>query len=247
MRGADIFYGTGTNVSGVTSYTFESRTPRTGWPVSTTTSTRGLALLGANLHGSAASGENRESGGLFTLPQAESPGSATFVYPSATPNSRVFNLAIGGGNQAFFGAETNAASTLVRMDLAAPATRASSTNTSVGTLQAAPVLGRNGLLYTVNTGGQVQAWAADTLSSRWEVSLPGNPQFASPTLDCLRDATTGAQVAGASVGVLYVPIGANLHAIIVDSPGLDTAAPWPKYQHDARNSGNPATPITSCQ
>lgn len=243
MRDADIFYGT--VASNVTSYTFESRTPRTNWPSGTTTFARGLALLGDNVLGAAASGENKESGGVFTVPQASPPASATFVYPSATPNSRVFNLVIGGGSQAYFGAETNAASTLVRMDAATPATRTSSSNTNVGTLQAAPVVGRNGLLYTVNTGGQVQAWAADTLSSRWDISLPGNPQLASPTLDCLRDAA-GAQLAGATVGALYVPVGANLYSFIVDSPALE-ASPWPKYQRDARNSGNPATPITSCQ
>jgi hypothetical protein len=47
-------------------------------------------------------------------------------------------------------------------------------------------------------------------------------------------------------GVLYVPAGGKLYAFVVDSAGLDPDAPWPKYQHDARNTGNPATPITQC-
>jgi hypothetical protein len=48
-------------------------------------------------------------------------------------------------------------------------------------------------------------------------------------------------------GVLYaVTRGGRLYSLVVDSRGLDTSAPWPKYQHDARNTGNPSTPISSC-
>ena len=48
-------------------------------------------------------------------------------------------------------------------------------------------------------------------------------------------------------GVLYAATtSGKVFAVIVDSPGLDPAAPWPRYQHDARNTGNPATPITNC-
>jgi hypothetical protein len=67
----------------------------------------------------------------------------------------------------------------------------------------------------------------------------------SPTLDCQRDAG-GAGVTGASTGTLYVVGGTKLYSFIVDSPGLDINAPWPKYQRDARNTGNPATPVTNC-
>ncbi len=247
MRGENIFYATSASSSRLTSYPFFSITPRPGWPVSTTTIGRGLALLGDNVIGGAASAETVASGGLFTVPQSNPPSTVTFLYPSTTPNSRVFNLAIGSGNQAFFGTETGTASNFVRMDLGTPATRTLSSNTSVGSMQAAPVLGRNGLAYTLNTQGQVQAWATDTLSPRWDIALGGDPQFASPTLDCLRDGA-GAQVPTSPVGVLYVPTATNLHAIIVDSAGLDKAAPWPKFQRDARNSGNPDTgDSTTCQ
>jgi hypothetical protein len=65
------------------------------------------------------------------------------------------------------------------------------------------------------------------------------------TLDCNRQAE--GSLASAFSGVLYaVTRDGKVHAIVVDSRGLDTSAPWPKYQHDARNTGNPATPITSC-
>ena len=32
--------------------------------------------------------------------------------------------------------------------------------------------------------------------------------------------------------------------VVIDSRGIDTQAPWPKYQHDPRNTGNSATPLT---
>ena len=42
-----------------------------------------------------------------------------------------------------------------------------------------------------------------------------------------------------STGIFYFANGTGwLMAYIVDSAGLDTSAPWPKYQHDARNTGN---------
>jgi hypothetical protein len=61
----------------------------------------------------------------------------------------------------------------------------------------------------------------------------------SPTIGC------GAFVG--PLGVLYVgSVSGSLYALVVDSPGLDSTAPWPKYQHDVRNTGNPTTPIQSC-
>ena len=50
----------------------------------------------------------------------------------------------------------------------------------------------------------------------------------------------------AGLGTLYAASGTKLYALIVDSAGLDPMAPWPKFQHDVRNTGNPATPITNC-
>ena len=75
----------------------------------------------------------------------------------------------------------------------------------------------------------------------WAGSLGSGESFlASPTIGC-------SPRSGAVLGVLYLPsVTGSLFAVIVDSPGLDPSAPWPKYQHDVRNTGNPTTPIQSC-
>ena len=46
-------------------------------------------------------------------------------------------------------------------------------------------------------------------------------------------------------GTLYVVGNGSgaVYAIIVDSRGLDVSAPWPKFQHDTRNTGNIDTPV----
>ncbi|MBX5481033.1 MAG: hypothetical protein IRZ16_04165 [Myxococcaceae bacterium] len=66
---------------------------------------------------------------------------------------------------------------------------------------------------------------------------------ASPNIDCTRD-STGAALKGLP-GVLYVGSNSgNLYAFVVDSRGIDTSAPWPKYQHDPRNTGNADTDLS---
>ena len=66
----------------------------------------------------------------------------------------------------------------------------------------------------------------------------------SANLDCARDAA-GALVPGRP-GTLYA-VGrktGKLYAVIVDSPGLEGGAHWPRFQHDPRNSGAADTPAT---
>jgi hypothetical protein len=58
---------------------------------------------------------------------------------------------------------------------------------------------------------------------------------AHPTLDCNR--RPGASTA--NTGILYIAtVSGKLAAIIVDSPKLDDAAFWPKYQRTIGNAGN---------
>jgi hypothetical protein len=62
------------------------------------------------------------------------------------------------------------------------------------------------------------------------------------TIDCNRLRSRGG-------ALYYVDSLAELKAVLVDSPGIDTNAPWPKYQHDLGNTGNgslPNLPLYGC-
>jgi len=111
-------------------------------------------------------------------------------------------------------------------------------------VRGAPVLGQGDFAYTADSSGVVQAWKAGMLSLEWGLNSPnlGSVQ-ASVSLDCSRD-SIGNAVPGRP-GVLYVAsTNGHLFAFIVDSRGIDTSAPWPKYQHDPRNTGNAQTPLS---
>ncbi|MCY1081550.1 PQQ-binding-like beta-propeller repeat protein [Archangium lansingense] len=177
--------------------------------------------------------------------------SAAWRYPASFEGvAPVRNLAIGAGNVVFFGHEDSTGSApLTAIDLFSTAPRASVPN--AGSFPGSPVLGASGVLYTASaTGpaaaiGEVSVWSANDLTLRWKLSDSVGRAQASPSLDCARqaDGTPAAQ----PKGVLYVPgLDGRLYALVVDSPGLEKNAPWPKYQHDARNTGNVAMPITNC-
>ena len=240
MKDQTIFYaaGTASQNARITSYEFGSNTARGGFPQNTNQLTRGIALSNDKLYAGAGSTDDSSLGSLFSIPTAG--GAITPVLPS----SRVFNLAIGAGDVAFFGAETAMTTELLSLPLGTPA---SPTRAPAGdTLRGAPVLAKNDRLYTVNAQGRVQAWVASTLAPLWDVNLQIDLSLkdTSPTLDCRRD-PGGAGVVGATTGTLYFVGTTKLYAFIVDSPSLATA-PWPKFQHDARNTGNPATLVTNC-
>ncbi|WP_257457803.1 outer membrane protein assembly factor BamB family protein [Archangium lipolyticum] len=245
MNGDNLFYsGFVSNGHVLTSYAFGSPYPRANWPVGAPILPTDVVLVGSELVGAAADPSN-PSGGLFKHPQAGA-AALTPLYPSTPWSSLVFRLAVGSSNMAFFGAEraSGGGQSFNRFDLSTRSTTQTVARDSA--IRSTPVLGANGAVYTVTTAGRVEAWAADSLSSLW--SSPASSALgsaeASPTLDCPRDAS-GALVEG-NHGVLYVPVGGSLYAFVVDSRGLDANAPWPKYQHDVRNTGNPATPIGGC-
>lgn len=112
-------------------------------------------------------------------------------------------------------------------------------------ITAAPVLGQGGRAYTVGAGGQLTEWRVASPPTRvWSTVLEATAFVAAPTLDCTRGAD-GVAVAGRP-GVLYaVNKNGTVFAIAVDARGLDVASPWPKYQHDPRNSGNRATALSA--
>jgi hypothetical protein len=101
-----------------------------------------------------------------------------------------------------------------------------------------PLLGSDGRWYA-NLGGTTAVHAlSSTLVPLYPVTSAGVVDD-KPNLDCNR-------VYPGKGGVLYLRGARTITGWIIDDQGLNTTAPWPRYQHDARNSGNANVPITLC-
>jgi hypothetical protein len=111
-----------------------------------------------------------------------------------------------------------------------------------------PAAGEGRRVYVADEAGSLfvlrQAQVADGGSEWPMVSLPAQVAgavTASLALDCNRRVTTSQS------GILYLATESGwLVSYIVDSKGLDPTAPWPKYQRDARNTGNLTGPAIAC-
>ncbi|MCA2981253.1 MAG: hypothetical protein INH37_23510 [Myxococcaceae bacterium] len=116
---------------------------------------------------------------------------------------------------------------------------------AVSTQGTTPVLGAGRRAYVIGEAGRLFALDSASLASDWSASLGVDVSaVAQMALDVYRDGA-GSKVCPptrAPLGMLYVltrsGATARLHAIVVDSPGLDATAPWPKYQRDNGNTGN---------
>jgi hypothetical protein len=110
-----------------------------------------------------------------------------------------------------------------------------------------PILGEASLAYFIGNSGSLYVRRQASPAEEWTASL-ATPvsEISQPALDVYRTAT-GAKDCSKSLGVLYVltksGATATLRAILVDSQGLDSAAPWPKYQRDKPNTGNVSLPL----
>ena len=109
-----------------------------------------------------------------------------------------------------------------------------------------PVAGEGGLLYVIDDTGSLvvlpQSFPQVGGTASWTApaAITG-PTSASPTIDCNRRRPS------THTGILYfVTENGWLVSYIVDSKGLDSTAPWPKYAHDVRNTGNPSVAIEPC-
>ncbi len=151
---------------------------------------------------------------------------------------------------ALFNDETSSTlATIQNATLAVPGP--SSAVTLAPSFRAAPLLGKGGLLYLPGGSG-VMVRPIDG-GQPWMIDVPGSSDggfITSPNIDCTRSAA-GSAIAGRP-GVLYVirssrNLGAfregELFAIIVDSPGIETASLWPKAFHDPRNTNNSSTSL----
>ncbi len=106
---------------------------------------------------------------------------------------------------------------------------------ATGTPRGAPVLGTKGLVYLQSDNRTLYVFDK-TPMLQWAVpNVTGSTGtvYASPALDCNR-----LQPSAGRPGVLYLAAGSQIAAVVVDSDKLDGTATWPKYQRDARNSGN---------
>lgn len=228
-RGADVYFG---DINGSVrgfSFTTTGWTAKTGWPVAANLFTQAVALAGMDVVGGGGPGK----GGLFTIPET---GMATdWELPTTSP---AWNPVVGAGSLSFVGLNDE---TLLSVTLKNSSTKTVA-NTG-GVVRAAPILGEGGVLfYGTVTGSLVSSLQSPLGPPIWQLTGLGALE-SSPNLDCSRD-STGAPVAGRP-GVLYVgSTNGKLYSFIVDSRGIDTSAPWPKYQHDPRNTGNADTALS---
>jgi hypothetical protein len=120
-------------------------------------------------------------------------------------------------------------------------------NSSLSFAERAPLVGAAGRLYVVGSDGALRVLSSSTLAEewRWDNAFP-TTAISQLNLDINRDVAQ--PCASGQPGVLYVAASSGaetwLYAVLVDSPGLDRNAPWPRHQHDPANTGNPATPLT---
>lgn len=188
-----------------------------------------------------------KTGGVFALSAAN--GTVAWKNPTSFDDSPVRNMSIGSGDVLFYGREVSGGDLTV---IGIPPGTAKTTVPGVGSIVGAPILGASNIFYTASSAsvsatgvGEVTAWNEGSFTPLWKLSDSVGLVQASPSIDCARN--SDGSIMAATYGVLYVPsTNGSLYAFFVDSPGLDTTAPWPKYQHDVRNTGNPDTTITAC-
>ncbi|QRN99405.1 hypothetical protein JRI60_10465 [Archangium violaceum] len=244
-QGTNLFYvsesSTCCNSTELASYTFGSNQSRLDWPVKIEATLGSPVLVGTQLV-VPGWGNSLNTRGLFSVPTSGSLSTLRYQVPS---NYSLGGVSVGSANEAFLTVNGSSGVELHRFPLAG------GTATVKGGLSGpvsatTPVLGRDGTLYS--TLGTLSAWSTADLSSRWSASSQsGIPTGYELTLDCARD-TAGTQISNRP-GVLYLSAYSDrrLYAFVVDSQGLDASAQWPKFQHDVRNTGNPATPVTNCK
>lgn len=143
-------------------------------------------------------------------------------------SAATFSPVVGEGNVAFYGASNLriVSSPLRRSDNIHDATNAS--------VIGPPLVGEGGYIYVL-ADTMLSVRRAATLRTEWTFDL-GTEGSAGLAIDCARFAN-GVRRPGP--GRLLIPTTqGKMFAIDVDSRGLNTSSPWPKYQRDPRNTGN---------
>ena len=240
--GNTLFYA-----SGASSELSRNSLVSSSWGTSPTTHstplfTKGLAHFGTTIAG----GGGPSVGGVYAL---KSDG--TFVnrtdYPTGTSSPAGIPIVAGTASSPVF-VYGNQNGDVIRAayapgDPGAFADAGFATSRPGAPTLTAPVLGADGTIYVVDALGGVHAYTNDLKTRLWTLA-PGSIGLVntSPALDTAR---AGTAKDCSRPGTLYVPSSGDgfLYAIIVDSKGLSSTAPWPKFQRDDQNTGNPDFPL----
>jgi hypothetical protein len=225
-----------------------------GWLTTTALFPSNLFLIGSGIAGGGGGGP--AIGCVFGLVNpngALDGGATTNLLPSSSPGGAAVVGADGGTALVYYGDNNGR---IRRVDLSGGASITLSNPISsvpagsVRFSERAPLLGEGGKVYVVASDGVLRVLRADTLAEEW--NWPGLFPASAPAtaisqlnLDFNRSSPTPCAVS--QPGVLYVASTTagvtSLHALLVDSRGLDGQAPWPRYQHNPSNTGNPATSL----
>ncbi len=102
----------------------------------------------------------------------------------------------------------------------------------------APAAGEGGYTFVVTSTGLLVYDRQSSLA--WSEQDLGRSDYSSPALDCAREPDGGI---ADRPGVIYFGADGKLHALVVDSRGLDVTARWPKLQRDPWNTANAQAPL----
>jgi outer membrane protein assembly factor BamB len=202
---------------------------------------RGLFLDGA---GRAGGGGALGVGSVFAV-SAVGPLDAGTLTSLAANNSSAPAL---GADTLFYGTSSGDLIRLGYNTTTGAFTTGSSAPVGAGSLRSRlPLLGQGGRVFVVGDSGRLSARDQTSLTEHWSAILTTAPsQVTQLALDVHRG--PGGALECQLPGVLYVLTRTNdiatLHAVLVDSKGLDPMARWPKYQRDNGNTGNVDRPLT---
>jgi hypothetical protein len=207
-----------------------------------------LFFVGANIVG----GGGPTVGGAFSFYDdgaALDGGATTNATPGESPGGAavVGSPDAGDSRQRVYYGDSGGSLRQVRLSAEDPPIFDSATScaaTGFNLSENAPVVGAGGHLYSA-AGGRLYVYDT-TPAPEWYWDVPGAPSegvAAQLNLDKNRDAAN--PCASGQPGVLYVVTSAGaqtlVYAILVDSQGVESRAPWPRYQHNPGNTGNRAT------
>jgi hypothetical protein len=231
----------GDNAANAVSYNFDGGwKPRTNWPVSTAPFNINAPTISGTTVVAGATAVGPPRGQILSI-LTSGVGGVNWHFPPTPANFFVWNPAVLAGGISNGGIAVYGDDFPNLTEIAVTAPSSSAVARPSAPIMATPAIGQGNVIYTVDTGGTVAAWSSDLSSTLWSVS-PAGGSGVGPALDCSRNAT-GMPIPGRP-GVLYVVTNSgSLFSFVVDSRGINTGAPWPKYQHDPRNTGNQQTPL----